>query len=77
MVKVLTVCLRASIVIKHHDQSNLGRKGLFQLTTYSSSYREIKAGTLGRKLEAGTYGEAMMGHCLLGEKMHLVMLARR
>jgi hypothetical protein len=42
-------------VIKHYDQSSLERKGLFQLTTCSSSYREIRA----RKLEAGTDAEAM------------------
>lgn len=45
--RVLTACLRASIMIKHHDQSKLLRKGLFQLTTWfhaGKSGQEHKAG---------------------------------
>lgn len=70
--KVLTACLRVSVVIKHSDQSNLDRKGLFQLTTCNSSYREIRARTPGRKLEAGTDAEAVKE-----KKIDMVVLARR
>jgi hypothetical protein len=39
-------------MIKHHDQNNLGRKGLLQLTTLR--LHSINEGSQGRNLEVGT-----------------------
>lgn len=41
-------CLRVSIaVMKHHEKSNVGRKGLIQLTLshHSSASKEVRTGT--------------------------------
>jgi hypothetical protein len=52
-------------VIKHHylKKQTWGRKDLFHLTVCSSSSREVRAGTQGRHLKAGTEAEAMEKHC--------------
>jgi hypothetical protein len=58
----VVVLVRVSVaVMKHHDQSNLGRKGFILLTLphHSPLLKEAKAGTQGMKLEAGTEAETM------------------
>ena len=61
--------LRVSIaVIKHHGQSNLGKKMFpwFMLPYHCSSLKEVRTGTKwGRNLEAGVDAEAMEGCYLL------------
>lgn len=58
--------LRVTIaVVKHSDQSNLGRKGWFTLPHRYSLWNvrwELKQS---RNLEAGADTEAMEGYCLL------------
>jgi hypothetical protein len=49
--------------MKHHDQSNLGRKGFISLTVPSS--KAVRTVTQGRNQEAGADAEAMEGCCLL------------
>jgi hypothetical protein len=57
------VSVRVSIaVMKHHDQSNLGRKH-FHSTVHHQRKQELKQG---RNLEAGADAETMEGCCLLG-----------
>jgi hypothetical protein len=48
-------------------KSNLGRQKFIWLTLvgHSPSFREIKAGTEGMNLEAGTEAETIEEHCLL------------
>ena len=63
-----SVLVRASIaVMKHYDQSNLGRKGFVWLTLphHCSSLKEVRTGTQGRNKEAGADAEAMERGCLL------------
>jgi hypothetical protein len=50
-------------VMKHHEQSNLGRKGFIQLTFphHNLSSKEVGIGT-----QAGADTEAMDEFCLLG-----------
>jgi hypothetical protein len=63
------VLVRVTIVVmKHHDQSNLGRKGLIWLTLphHCSSFKEVRTGTQAyRNPEAGADAEAMEGCCSL------------
>lgn len=50
---------------KHYDQRQFrGREGLFQLTGYSPTLRELTVGTQGR-LKAGTWRRSMKTCCLL------------
>ena len=44
-------------------KASWGGKGLFHLTTYSPSLREVRAGTQGRNLEAGAKAESVEEHC--------------
>ena len=61
------VCLRVTIaVMKHHDQSNLGRKGFMWLMVLHHSHHGRKSGLelkKGRDLEAGAEAEAMEECC--------------
>ena len=53
---------------KHHDQSNLERRGSIWLTrpTHSQSLEGVRAGAQGKTLEViGTSAEALEGHCFL------------
>jgi hypothetical protein len=51
--------------MKHHDQKLLRDESLFNLTTCSLSFTEIREGTQGSKLEAGTEAEAVEESCFL------------
>jgi len=66
---ILTVLVRITIaVMKHHDQSNLRRKGLTGLTLphCSPSLKEIRTRTqTGQKEEVGTDAEVLEECCLL------------
>jgi hypothetical protein len=68
MILSSTMCLRIIIVVmKRHDQKQLGAEGLFGLHLHIavSSLKEVGTGTkTGRNLEAGTDAEAMGGGCL-------------
>lgn len=57
-------------MIKHHDKSNLGRKGfvsVFIQVTERSQSRKLKEVAKDSKLKAGTEAEAMVEWCLLNE----------
>ena len=69
----LSVCLHAVLagvfvtVLKHHDQSNLGRKGFdssYTYALYSPSAKEVNARTEDRNLEERTEVEPPEGYCL-------------
>lgn len=55
-------------VIRHHDQNNLeeGLTYLFVFPCHRSSFKESRAGTQSRKLEAGIHAENIQGCCLTG-----------
>jgi hypothetical protein len=64
-----TVLIRVdTVVMTHHDQSNLGRKNFIWLTFpyHCSSSKEVRRGSQTRQeLEAGADEEAMKAFCLL------------
>jgi hypothetical protein len=62
-------------VVKRHDQSKLGGKGLFGLHFHIAVHSPRKSGqelAQSRNLEAGTEAEAMEGVLLMG----LLLMAR-
>jgi hypothetical protein len=65
--------------VKHYDESNLGRKGLIQLTlpyhnsSLKKSGRDLKQG---RNLEAGANTDSMEGCCLLAYSLYYSGLSR-
>ena len=62
----LCVCLRgSSAVVNTMTKSSLGGAGLFLSTVYSPSSGEIRSGTQGRNLEAGTQAESVEELCSL------------
>jgi hypothetical protein len=64
--------------IKHHEQTNLGRKGFIQPTLphHRSSSKKLRQELKqDRSLEAGTDAEAMEGCCLLACSAWLAQLA--
>jgi hypothetical protein len=73
------VLARVSIAVnKHHDQSNLRRKGLFGLHFHITLHYQRKSGQelkQGRSLEAGANAEAMEGCRLLACSSWLVQPA--
>jgi hypothetical protein len=55
--RMLLVCVTCTII-----KSNTGRKGFFNLTAYSPSWRKAR---LGMNLEAGIEAETLVELCLL------------
>lgn len=51
----------STAVISAMNKHNLGRDGLFRLPGHTPSLRNVRAGTQGRSLEAGTKAEATKG----------------
>lgn len=66
----MALCRRYStlcpiVVINTMTKSNLGGKGLIWLIVDSPSSREVRTGTEGRGLEAGSRSETLEEHCSL------------
>lgn len=64
------------VVIIHYNQRQLGKESirLFPLTPYTPTRRELRAGTEGRNLEAGTDAEAIKECYLLSCPLRLSQL---